>query len=132
VEEGGLAAARAARYEYVQAGHYRGFEEDHRFLGDGAEADKVVSGERHLAELADAHRWPVQAEGRDDAVNAGAVWEAGVHHGRSLVYVAAKGSHDAVDDAHHVLVVLEVDVGEGQLACLLYPYLGSAVDHDFC
>src|SRR5437773_2280803 len=42
----------------------------------------------------------------------------------------AKRSHDAVDDTHHMLTVLEVDVRARQPPLLLNPDLGRAIDHD--
>ena len=47
-------------------------------------------------------------ERRDDGVDARAVGEARVDHRRRLVDAPAEGRDDALDDAHHVLVVLEV------------------------
>ena len=74
---------------------------------------------------------PDQADGRDDGVDARAVHEAGVDHRAGLIDAAADGRDDAVDDAHHVVVVLERDVGQLQLAGTLDVDLARAVDHDF-
>ena len=51
--------------------------------------------------------------------------------GRGLVDAAAERRDDAVDDAHHVLVVLERDVGQLDLARALDVDLARAVDHHF-
>ena len=67
---------------------------------------------------------------RDDGVDAGAVGQAGIHHGRRLVDAAAERGDDPVDDPHHVVVVLEHDVGELEPALALDVDLARAVDHD--
>ena len=51
--------------------------------------------------------------------------------GRRLVDAAADRGDDPVDDAHDVVVVLEDDVGELELAGALDVDLARAVDHDF-
>ena len=48
-----------------------------------------------------------QADRRDDGVDARAVDQAGVDHRARLVDAPAERRDDAIDDAHHVLVVLE-------------------------
>ena len=74
---------------------------------------------------------PDQADGRDDGVDAGPVHQTGVDHRAGLVDATADGRDDAVDDAHHVVVVLERDVGQLQLAGTLDVDLARAVDHHF-
>ena len=59
------------------------------------------------------HR-PDQRQRRDDGVHAGAIGQAGVDHRARLVDAAADRRDDALDDLHHVLVVLERHVGELQ------------------
>ena len=97
----------------------------------GAEGDQVL----HLVgvggELADGEHRAVHRQRRDDGVDAGAVGEAGVDHGRALVDAAADATDDAVDD----LAVGEV-VGEGERRALhtspaLDPDLVVGVAHDF-
>ena len=56
--------------------------------------------------------------------------EARVDHRARLVDAPADGRDDAVDDAHHVVVVLERDVGQLELAGALDVDLARAVDHD--
>ena len=50
--------------------------------------------------------------------------------GRGLVDVAAERRDDAVDDAPHVVVVVELDVAQQQAALALEVDLLGAVDHD--
>ena len=51
--------------------------------------------------------------------------------GDRLVDAAADRRDDAIDDAHHVLIVLESHVGQLDLAAALDVDLARAVDHDF-
>ena len=81
-------------------------------------------------ELPDGEHRADQRERRDDRVDAGAVGQAGVDHRARLVDAAADGRDDALDDLHHVLVVLEGDVGQLQPAFTLDVDLLRAVDHD--
>jgi hypothetical protein len=74
---------------------------------------------------------PDQRQRRDDRVDAGAVGQAGVDHRRRLVDAPADRGDDPVDDAHDVVVVLEDDVRQLQLARSLDVDLARAVDHDF-
>ena len=73
---------------------------------------------------------PDQRQRRDDRVDAGAVGQAGIDHRARLVDAAADRGDDPVDDAHDVVVVLEDDVGELELAGALDVDLARAVDHD--
>ena len=73
---------------------------------------------------------PDQGQRRDDGVDAGAVGQAGIDHRRRLVDAATDRGDDPVDDAHDVVVVLEDDVGQLELARALDVDLARAVDHD--
>ena len=74
---------------------------------------------------------PDERQRRDDGVDAGAVGQAGVDHRRRLVHAAPDRGDDPVDDAHDVVVVLEDDVRQLELARALDVDLARAVDHDF-
>ena len=82
----------------------------------GAEPDQVVDRERRGGELPDGDDRADQRQRRDDGVDAGAVGQAGVDHRARLVDAPADRGDDPVDDPHHVLVVLEDDVGRAR-AC---------------
>ena len=81
-------------------------------------------------ELPDRDHRPDERQRRDDRVDAGAVGEAGVDHRRRLVHAATDRGDDPVDDPHDVVVVLEDDVRELELARALDVDLARAVDHD--
>ena len=129
VEQRRLAGAGAAGDDDVQARlDARAQEVDH--LGRrGPEADQVVRRHRRGRELADGDHGPDERDGRDDDVDARAVDEAGVDHRRRLVDAPADRRDDALDDAHHVIVVLERHVGQLDLAAALDVHLARAVDH---
>ena len=130
VQGGRLAGAGAAGDEDVQARLDAGPEELEHLGRGGAEADQVVHGEGGGRELPDRDDRPDERQGRDDGVDAGAVGEAGVHHRRRLVHAAADRGDDPIDDPHHVVVVLEDDVRELELAGALDVDLARPVDHD--
>ena len=125
-----LPGAGAAGDEDVEAGLDRGAQELEHVRGRRAEPDQVVHGERAGRELADGDDGPDERQRRDDRVDAGAVGQAGVDHRGGLVDAAADRGDDAVDDPHHVVVVLEHDVGELKAAVALDVDLARAVDHD--
>ena len=81
-------------------------------------------------ELPDRDHRPDERQRRDDRVDAGAVGQAGVDHRRRLVDAAPDRGDDPVDDPHDVVVVLEDDVRQLELARSLDVDLARAVDHD--
>jgi hypothetical protein len=81
-------------------------------------------------ELPDRDHRPDERQRRDDRVDAGAVGQAGVDHRRGLVDAATDRGDDPVDDPHDVVVVLEDDVRQLELARALDVDLAGAVDHD--
>ena len=95
-----------------------------------AEADQVVDAQLLFGELSDGDRRPDQRDRRNDDVHARAIGQAGVADRAGLVDVAAERRHDAVDDAAHVVVVVELDVAQQQPALPLEVDLLRAVDHD--
>src|SRR3954452_16970862 len=130
VQRGRLARAGTAGHEDVQAGlHARAEEVEHVGRG-GAEPDEVVDRERRRRELPDGDDGADQRQGRDDRVDARAVGEASVDHRARLVDPAPDGGDDPVDDAHDVVVVLEDDVRQLELAGPLDVDLPRPVDHD--
>ena len=82
------------------------------------------------AEATDRQHGTVERERRNDRVDARAVGQAGVHHGRRLVDATADAAHDAVDDRHQVRVVAERALHARQLAATLDEDVLGAVDQD--
>ena len=82
------------------------------------------------AEAADAQSGAVDRERRYDGVHARAVGQPRVHHRRGLVDTPADARHDAVDDAHQVLIVAKAHGGLVDFAIALDPYAAVAVDQD--
>jgi hypothetical protein len=130
VERRRLARAGAAGHEDVEPGLDARPEELEHIRGRGPEPDEVVGRERAGRELSNGDDRPDEGQGRDDRVDAGAVGQAGVDHRRRLVDAATDRGDDPVDDAHDVVVVLEDDVRQLQLAGALDVDLARAVDHD--
>ena len=95
-----------------------------------AERDEVLDHVRIGGELADRQGGAVDGQRRDDRVDARAVGQAGVHHGRGLVHAAPDAAHDLVDRAAQVGVVLEGGVDLLDLAEALDVDRVVAVDHD--
>jgi hypothetical protein len=130
VQRGRLARAGTAGDEDVEPCLHAGLQEVEHLGRGGAEPDEVVDGERRGRELADGDDGPDQAERRDDGVDTRAIGEASIDHGAGFVDAPADGADDAVDDAHHVIVVLEREVRELELAGSLDVDLPRTVDHD--
>ena len=112
VEQRGLARAGAAGDHDVQARDDAGAQELGDLGGDRAEADQVVDAQLLFGELSNGDRRPDERDGRDDDVHARAIGQAGIDDRAGLVDVAAERRDDAVDDAAHVLVVVELDVAQ--------------------
>src|SRR5437762_2072283 len=129
VEHGRLARTRASGDEDVQARLHARLQELEHLWRRGAEADQVLHREWRGRELSDGDDRSHQGERRDDRVHAGAIRETGVDHGARLVDAAADGRDDALNDLHHVLVVLERHVRELQATLTLDVDLLRAVDH---
>src|SRR5207344_681225 len=98
--------------------------------GRGAEPDEVVDREGRGRELPDGDDGADQRQRRDDGIDTGTVGQAGVDHRGRLVDASADRGDDPVDDAHDVVVVLEDDVGQLQLAGAFDVDLARSVDHD--
>ncbi len=131
VEQRGLAGAGAAGDEHVQAGlHDRRQQLEHR-LGEALVRRSCCAGRDWIAaEAADGKAGAVEGQRRNDGVDARAIGEAGIHHGRGFVDAAADAGHDAVDDLHQVPIVLERQAGEFELAAALDVHPVEAVDQD--
>src|SRR5690606_17432787 len=131
VEQRGFTGTGAARDHDVQARFDTRLEELQGFGRDAAELDELLDGDGVFEELTDGDHRPHQRDGRDDGVHTGAVGQAGVYVGAGLVDAAPQRGHDAVDDAHHVLVALEGERHALDFTLALDVDVFGAVDHDF-
>ena len=102
---------------------------EHR-LGHRLQRHQIVGLQPLGRESANREQRTVHRERRDDRVDARSVRQARVHHRRAVVHAAADGRHDAVDDAHQVLVVLERRGHALQLAAALDEDVLVGVDQD--
>src|SRR6185503_5559191 len=131
VEERRLAGARATGDEHVEACFDARAEEFHHLGSRCAELDVVLDRDPVLRELSDRDDRTVEGERRDDDVHARAIRQTRVLVWLRLVDAAPDRGDDPLDDAHDVLVVLERDVGEHELALALGVDAERSVDHDF-
>ena len=88
---------------------------DHR-RAQGPDRDQPLQVEHALGELADRHQRPVDGDRPDGDIDARAVGQARVHHGRRFVDPAADRGDDPVDDAQEMRLVLEMDLRFLELA----------------
>jgi hypothetical protein len=89
---------------------------------------RAVTGSRPKA--ADGEASAVEGQRRNNGVDAGAIGQAGVDHGRGFIDAAPDAGNDALDDLHQVLVVLERQAGEFKLAGALDVDPVEAVDEN--
>ena len=73
---------------------------------------------------------PSNAQRRNNRVDARAVGQASVHHGRRFIDPPAHAGNDALDDLHEVLVVFERQASQFQLARALNVNPVIAVDQN--
>ena len=119
VEKRGFAGAGTAGNEQIQAALHHGGEQFEHGFGQGFIFEHVARGDGIAAEAADGEAGAVKRERRDNGVDAGAILQAGVHHGRRFIDAAADAGDDAVDDLHQVLVVFEREPRDFKLAAAL-------------
>ena len=130
VEQRRLAGAGAARDQHVEPGLDDGLEQLEHRLGEALGPQQVLARERVALELTDREMGPVERQRLDDRVDAGAVGQARVHHGRGVVDAPADGRDDPVDHLQQVTVVLEHHVGALQPPVALDVHLLVGVDQD--
>ena len=80
-------------------------------FGQGFVLDHVASGERITTETTNREARAIDGKGRNDGVDAGAVLQSGIDHGRGFVHPASDAGNDAIDDLHQVSVILEREPG---------------------
>ena len=95
-----------------------------------AKTDQVFGCQQLARELSDRQRRTVHRQRRDDRVDARAVGQARVDHGRRVVEAAADRPQDLVDDVQDVGVVAERRVGAVDDAAALEVDPVPGVDHD--
>ena len=130
VEQRRLAGAGAAADQDVQLRVHAVAQELEHVRRERLEADEVLGLQAIGRESANREQGTVDGERRNDGVDARAVGQARVDHRRAVVDAAADAAHDAVDDAHQVLVVLERRRHRFELAAALDEHLLVGVDQD--
>ena len=105
-------------------------QEFHDLGHDGLLLDQVVDVVALAPESANRERRTVQRQRRNDRVDTRTVGQARVNHRRRFIDPASDLGHDAIDDQHQVLIVLELDLGGVELAALLDVNLVMPVDQD--
>ena len=82
------------------------------------------------SETADGEAGAVDGQRRNDGVDARAIGQAGVDHGRRFIDAAADARDDALDDLHQVLIVFEGQAGQFEFAGALDVDPVEAVDQN--
>ena len=108
VEQGGFAGTRAAADQDVEARLDAAFQQFQHALGQGELGHQILAFERVAAETPDREQRAVHRDRRNHGVDARAIGQPGVHHGRRFVYAASHAGNDLFDDAQQVGVVLEL------------------------
>src|SRR6185437_8403588 len=130
IEKRGLTATGAAADENVEARLDARFHQHRHFRREGLVVEKVFELQGVGPEAANAEAWAVEGDRWNDGIDAGAVWQAGVHHRAGFIDAPADFRYDAVDDLQQVIVVAEFDLGLLQFAAALNVHLERAVDEN--
>ena len=81
---------------------------------NGAIGEQLIGADWNLAESANREDRSIYRKRRNDDIDAGAVSQTGVAHGRRLIYAPSYLRNDFVDDMAKMSVVFECDIGEFQ------------------
>ncbi len=100
-------------------------------MGHRAVVDEVDIEELIFRELSDGNAGADQRKRVDDAVDARAIREAGVHVRLAFIDTAANGRHNTFDDGHHGMFIHERLLGHLKSAVLFDKDPIESVDHDF-
>ena len=92
--------------------------------------DEIVGRKRIAAETADGKTRAIDGERGNDGIDARAIRQAGVHHRRGFIDASSDGGNDAIDDAHQVGVVAELNVGGFEKTLALDVHLIKGVDQN--
>ena len=130
VEQGRLAAARAAGDQQVRANLDAGPQERGRLDGQAAEPDQVVEPEGARRELADGEHRSVDRDRREHDGEPGAVWQANFQDRIAGVEPAAGGRDQRFDGGHEVVFVSELPVRHKDPTVALDVDRVGPVDHD--
>ena len=130
IEQSSFSGASSSGDEEIQLSFdHRGEQFEHGF-GEGVILQHIAGGDGIAAETADGEARSVKGERRNDGVDAGAIGEAGVDHGRRFIDTAADAGDDALDDLHEVRIVFERQAGQFKLSGALNVYPVEAVDQN--
>ncbi len=130
VEKRGLAGPGAAGDQDVGLALDTGLDEGGHLVPQGVDLDQALHVQRIGAEAPDAQRGSVQRQRRDDGVDAGAVRQPGIEHGRALVDPPAHVVGDPADDPHEMVGIEKRGAGHLQPALPLDVYPVRPVDQD--
>src|SRR5208282_5457489 len=130
VENGGFAGAGASGNDHIEAALDHGREQFQHGFGQGFVVEHVARGDGIAAKAANRETGAIERQRRNDGVDARAILQAGIDHGRRFIDAAADARHDAVDDLHEVLVVFERQAGDFELASALDVDAVEAVDEN--
>ncbi len=130
VQQRGFSGAGSARDDDVHLGLHGGFEQLHHARRHGQPVHQIRRHQLVGAETADRQHRPVHRERRNDGVDARAVAQARVHHGRGFVHAPADLRNDFVDDPQQVLAIAEIYGGQLQQALALDVNLPVGVDQN--
>ena len=130
VEQRRLAAAGASADDDVRSCHDARLQEPECALAAAAQADEVAHVERATDELADVQQRAVDGDGADGRMDARPVGEPRVGERRRRVDPPADRFDDVTDDRHEVVLRLEAERREENLAVDLDVDFARAHDHD--
>ena len=106
-----LPAPVPARDYDVQPGLHRLPHDLEHLRGIGAFGEQVLGGERRGTEAAYGENGAIHGQRRYDHVDARAIGQTGVHHGRGFIDSAPHPGDDLVNDVHQVDIVFEYHLG---------------------
>src|SRR5580704_9311173 len=114
VQKCGLTGAGAAGDQNIETRLHAAAQEFQHPGRERAVSQQIVGGQWIAAETPDREARSIDGQRRNDGVHARTVGQAGIDHRRRFVHAATHRGNDAVDDAHEMDVVAELDGGHLQ------------------
>ena len=130
VEEGRFTGARSAADDAVEPRLHCRLEELHHRRRHGADLNQVFGRQTSFTEAPNRHRRAVDRDRLDDRIDARAVRESRVDHGRRFVDATPERRDDALDDEPQLVCVGKVLCGGLDDAASLDVNRLGPVDHD--